>query len=173
MANVLPQPEKILVQSRTRSRYLFVTSIGIATSALVAILAILPAFMSVRIARASLESSVREAQGTVKEEQTAALRTQNLIASLSPLLQATSSPTDALSLALAQKPAGISITTITYTGGAKGTLVLSGTSNNRDSVNAFRDALEKTQRFSNIAIPVAALVGTQEGRFTVTLSGVF
>ena len=173
MGNVLPQGEKIIVQSGMRARFLLTGSLVITGAACVAILSILPALISVRIARASLESSVQESQGSLKEERAAALRAQNLITALGPLVQATSSPIEALSVVLAQKPVGISLTTITYSGGAKGTLVLSGTSDGRDAVNAFRDALGKTGRFSNVAIPVAALVGTQGGRFTVTLSGVF
>ncbi len=157
-----------------KARFLFIGSATLAAGACIAILALLPAIVSVRIARASLDAPLQEsAHGNASADQAAAARAQALIGALRPIAQATSSPTDVISFALAQKPAGISITNITYTGGDKSEIVLSGMSGAREAVNTFRDALEKTGRFSSVVVPVAALVGTQDGRFTVTLSGSF
>lgn len=174
MSNVLPQSEKKAAQRRMRARFLFIGSCALGAGACVAILSIMPAIISLKIARAALDASHRdEAQGNPSEDQTAALRAQGLITALLPIANASSSPTAALSIALAQRPAGLSITAITYTGGAKGTLALTGTANRREDVSAFRDGLEKTGRFSKVEVPVAAILGTQEGRFTITLSGTF
>lgn len=143
----------------------------IAAAALVAILAIMPAYISVRIARASVETASSPSDGPASADQEAAVRTQKLITSLAPVANATTSPTGALAAALAEKPAGLSITSITYASD-KSTLVLSGTASRREAVSALRDALEATGRFSSVAVPVAALVGAQEGRFTITLTGI-
>jgi len=172
MANVLPLAGKKAVEKRMRARFLLIGSLAIAVAAIVAILSVVPAFMSVRIAHASLESSLQESAGSQSEDQAAAARAQALIGAFKSIASATSSPSDALAAALAQKPAGISITAITYTSG-KNEIVLSGLAARREAVNQFRDMLEKTGRFSGVAVPVGALVGTQEGRFTVTLSGAF
>ncbi|OGG58574.1 hypothetical protein A2765_02515 [Candidatus Kaiserbacteria bacterium RIFCSPHIGHO2_01_FULL_56_24] len=173
MSNVLPQSEKKAARRRMFAHFLLIGSIAFGAGACVAILSIVPAFLSVKIARAALDASQRDhAQGSVSEDQSAAVRAQGLITALQPIANASSSPTEALSLALAQKPAGLSITAITYTGGAKGTLALTGTADRREAVSAFRDGLEKTGRFSKVEVPVAAILGTQEGKFTITLSGI-
>lgn len=171
MANVIPREGLSKMQKRNTARFLLISSFMIAGAALVAILAILPAYVSVRIARASIESANQEAAGSMSADQDTAIRTQALITNLTPIANATSSPSSALAFALAQKPAGISITTITYTGGSKPTILLTGTSQRREAMNTFRDALEASGRFSSVAVPVAALVGAQEGRFTITLNG--
>lgn len=170
MANVIPREGLSKIQKRNTARFLLLGSGMFAAAAVIAIFAILPAYVSVRIARASVDSAVRESARAAGEEQAAAVRTQMLITNLTPIANATSSPTDVLSVALAQKPAGISITTISFVGGAKSNILLTGTAQRREAVTTFRDALQASGRFSNVAVPVAALVGTQEGRFTITLS---
>lgn len=172
MANVIPRDGLSKIQKRNTARFLLVGSGMFATAAIVAILAILPAYVSIQIARASVDSAAQESSAGMGEEQAAAVRTQALITNLTPIANATTSPTDALSVALAQKPTGISITTISFVGGSKSNILLTGTAARREAVTTFRDALQATGRFSSVAVPVAALVGTQEGRFTVTLSGI-
>lgn len=159
------------MRKKVSARFLLVGALALALSALVAILALVPAYVSVRIARASLESSVQAAAKAQGSDQAISAKTQRLITALKPIANATSSPSDTVAKALEQKPAGLSITTITYTGGTKPTAVLTGESTRREAVNAFRDALEKTGAFPKIEVPVAALVGAQDGRFTMTLSG--
>ena len=160
------------MQKRNSARFLLLGSLMFAAAAIVAILAILPAYVSVRIARAAVDSSAQQAAAeSMTDDQNAAVRTQGLLTHLAPVVNATTSPSGALTIALAQKPADASITLITYASNAK-SLVLTGTSQRREAVNAFRDALEASGRFSSVAVPVAALVGAQDGRFTVTLSGI-
>lgn len=173
MANVLSKEKLLSLRRRMSARFLLIGSLMIAASAILGIIAILPAYISVNISRAAIESSMEAGEPGSAEDQAAAQRAQGLIVALTPLANATSSPATALVAALSQKPAGVSITSITYTGGVKQNLVLSGVASRREGVNQFREALEKTGLFSNVAVPVAALVGTQEGRFTVTLSGSF
>lgn len=173
MANVIPPEEIIVLRRKTNARFIYVAGIVIAVGAIVAILAIMPAYISVRVARASVDTTMGEAAaGNLSSDQATAVRTQSLIAALKPIASATSSPTDALSRALSVKPAGVSITTITYGGGAKSTVILSGTSARREGVDEFRRALEESGRFSSVSVPVSAIVGTQEGRFSITLSGI-
>lgn len=169
MANVIPREGLAKIQKRNTARFILIGSLMISAAASIAILAILPAYVSVQIARASVDAAAQDTAGGLGEEQQAALRTQTLITHLLPIANATSSPTGAVTSALAQKPAGISITTISFTGSK--TILLTGTSQNREAINAFREALEASEQFSSVAVPVAALVGAQEGRFTITLNG--
>lgn len=171
MANVIPREGLSKIGKRNSARFLFVGACMSAAAAIVAILAIMPAYLSVRVARASVETAAQQSGGTATADQEAAVRTQGLITNLTPIANATTSPVGALDVALAEKPAGLSITSITYTSD-KSTIVLTGTASRREAVSALRDALEASKRFSTVAVPVAALVGAQEGRFTITLTGI-
>ncbi len=142
-----------------------------AVAGLIALTAIAPAFISLRIARAALDSPAT-VERTAADE-LAGKEAQNLIAALKPIAVATSSPSAAVTLALSKKPAGVSIQSITYTGGATPKITMTGTSKTRESLGAFRSALQATGAFSRVEVPVAALVGAQEGRFTLTLFGGF
>lgn len=138
--------------------------------ALVASLALVPAFISMQVGKATLQKKQNDLSEAAREDQAKQTRTLALLSVLTPLTAATSSPSALLSFALGLKPNGISITSVAYT---KKEIVLSGVSNNRLAVNDFRDALQNSGRFASVAIPVSALVGAQEGRFTVTLTGAF
>jgi hypothetical protein len=143
----------------------------LAAGAIIAILSIMPAYISVRIARAAVEADARENGGAASADQEAAVRTQGLMTHLTPIANATTSPVSALAIALAEKPAGLSITSITYSSD-KSTITLTGTATRREAVSTLRDTLDATKRFASVTVPVAALVGTQEGRFTITLTGI-
>jgi hypothetical protein len=171
MANVIPREGLSKIRKRNSARFILVASGMIAAAALLAILAIMPAYVSIRVARAAAEAGVHEAGEAASEDQDEAIRTQRLILTLTPIANATTSPISALSAALAEKPAGLSITSISYASD-KSTILLAGTATRREAVSALRDTLEATKRFSSVTVPVAALVGAQEGRFTITLTGI-
>lgn len=167
MANVLPGAQTTIAR-RVRARLIMVFGLTLAAAAVVAILTLLPAFISISIARAGLPS----AQETgAPEEQVAAAQALALIKTLSSFV-ATSSPSVHIAEALALKPETVSVTSIRYSGGTPGSIVLSGVSLRREGVNAYRDALSSDGRFGKVSVPVAALVGTQEGRFSMTISGI-
>jgi Tfp pilus assembly protein PilN len=169
MSNVLTAEGKKAIDARLRGRFLLATSLVLAGGAIIACLSLAPAIISVQVASASLAAPSEEAEAA-REDSIKAGRAQSLIAALGPLVSATSSASVALGEALALQPADISITVITYTAESN-TIVLSGLSKGREAVNDFRDALEASELFTDVAVPVAALVGTQQGRFTITLKG--
>lgn len=166
MTNVLPNSRTAV--RRLRARFAIVLGLTLAACALVALLALLPAFLSISIARAGLSS---ETGGEAPVEQAEAARTLALIQTLNAFV-ATSSPSLTLEAALAIRPQGVSVNSVRYSGGASASLVLSGVSSRREGVNQYRDALLADGRFGKVSVPVAALVGTQEGRFSMTLSGI-
>ena len=164
MSNVLTSKAKKKLGSRVRARFIFVGAVVLLLGALVASLALAPTLISLQIARASLNTPSEE-ENEARDDATKAVRAQSLITALTPLV-ATSSPIEILSEALATRPSGISVTSISY---QEKKLQFSGTSARREGVSAFRDALEKSGLFASVTVPVAALVGTQDGRFTITL----
>lgn len=167
MANVLPTARTVLAR-RMRARFVIVCGLTLASAAVVAILSLLPTFISISVARAGLASQTQEGAPL---EQAEAARTLALIQTLNTFVS-TTSPSATLEGALALRPQGVSVTSVRYVSGKPASLVLSGTSARREGVNAYRDALVHDGRFGKVSVPVAALVGTQEGRFSITLSGI-
>lgn len=171
MSNVLTAEAKKQLDSKARSRLVFVAAAVVAAGGLLACLSLAPVLISISTAQAALNAPSLEEEASLREDQVKGLRAQALITALTPLL-ATTTPTGSVSSALELLPAGVSVTSVSYDSGGK-KIVLSGTSARREAVNAYRDALEASGLFSSVVIPVAALVGTQEGRFTITLTGAF
>ncbi len=168
MSNVLPEEQKKHLNRTVRTRYVLVLALALGISAVVAAAALVPAFLSVRIAQAAVHA---DQAGTANHDDQAQLsKAQAYTNALSPLLAATSTPSETLGVALGLKPSGISVTSMSY---SKGTIVLNGTSQSREGVSVYRDALQKSGRFLTVAVPVAALVGVQEGRFSITLTGAY
>ncbi len=170
MSNVLPLEAKNVARRRLRLRFILVTALVLLCAAGIASIAILPAFISVRIAEQALRIEVDEASKAVQTDQAEQARAFALIAALTPYAAATTSPTQMVTSALTLKPAGLRITSARYD---KGKIILSGVTRDREALNAYREDLEKSALFKSVVIPVAALVGTQDGRFTITLSGAF
>jgi len=169
MSNVLPFEETKRLKRRLRTRFILLGALIILASALVAMLALAPAFVSVQFGKAAFQKAESEISAQMRDDQAKQARALVLIGALAPVVQATSSsPTEMISFAIGLKPQGMSITNISY---KKAEIVLSGVASNRLAVNDFREALTKSGRFKSVVVPVAALVGAQEGRFTVTLSG--
>ena len=139
-------------------------------AALVSLIALLPAFISVRIAGAALQKSDSEVAPQVREDQKKQGRAIALVNALLPIATATTSPSQAAITAISLKPAGMRINSLSY---KKGTVVVIGIADKREAISAYRDALEKSGQYTSVAVPIAALVGSQEGRFTITLTGAF
>ena len=62
---------------------------------------------------------------------------------------------------------------ITYTAGSPSSLMLVGSADTTGGISAYRAALAADAAFASVSVPVGALVGTEGGRFSVTLSGTF
>ena len=169
MSNVLPEEAKKKLYRSMRMRFVLMLALVLALCALIAAAALAPVFVSIRIAQASVQRA-QDTSGVSHDDQAKVAHAQVYVDALSPMIGATSSPSYILSVAIGLKPTAISITSMSY---ARGTIVLNGTSRSREAVSVFRDALQANPRFTTVAVPVAALVGVQEGRFTMTLSGAY
>lgn len=167
MANVLPGAHTTNAR-RMRARLIMVLGLTLSAAAVVAILALLPAFMSISIARAGLAS---ESGSEAPTEQAEAARTLALVKTLEAFA-GTTSPSAVVPEVLALRPQGVVVTSVRYSSGVPASLVISGLSAQREGVSGYRDALVADGRFGKVSVPVAALVGTQDGRFSITLSGI-
>lgn len=168
MSNILPLPERQAAWDAARARVLFLTGLALLAGALLAILALLP---SAAVARNALMQAVQDvsAQQPRSEDGQALVESQALIVQMQSLL-GTSTPIALIADVLAKRPPKTTVTHITYT---PGTLVVSGAAARRDDVNAFRAAVAADTRFSSVTVPINALVGVEDGAFTMTISGAF
>ena len=169
MANVLPPLEKKRVIQSVRSRFVLAAALTLLAGAVIVALCLAPTAVFLRLAIAGLPEQVQVSE-TVRDDQAKQARIAAMVSTLSPIVGATTTPSASVGAALALKPVGLSVTSITYT---KGRIVFSGSSRDRQAVNDYRESLEADTRYTSVAVPVAALVGTQEGRFTITLTGNF
>ena len=170
MANVLPLDDQKRIRAIYRSRFVATLSLIALTLALLTTLALIPSFFELNMASSAAQDSSR---GPAGEDASAVAYTQALIKAASPILEATSTPVEAINSALKDKPSGVRVEHITYTlvsGGSK--LMLTGTAP-RESVNAYRVALGANESFDSVNVPLGALVGAEGGRFQFTLTGTF
>jgi hypothetical protein len=142
--------------------------------AIIAIVALLPAFLSVYLPRVALSNTPPSSDAAQTEAARAAVAsTHALINELSPLISEKPAFSQIIGVIFDRLPEGVSITNINYVGGAPGTITVSGTTGLRENVNFYRQSLAEDKRFDSVTVPVAALVGILSGNFTVTLTGTF
>ena len=169
MANVLPTEEKKRRMREVRSRFVLTTALVLLIGAAIASASLLPTLVSLQFAKSDLPEEAELSQ-TVRDDQAKHARALTLVTALSPVVLATTTPSKSAAAALSVKPAGVSVTSVNY---SKGRILLNGVSSDRQAVNDYRESLESNDMFTSVSVPVAALVGTQDGRFTITLSGSF
>ena len=168
MANVLPPPAQKKLWRMYRARFIVVFSALLSTLALLAMLLILPSYLALRIAAPPQQNAPTTGQRGATGDAMAIARAQAIVLAITPVLAATSSPSSAIASALSDRPAGVVIEHITYSADT-GQLTLTGTAL-RSAVNGYHDALTGNPRFSSVSVPVSALVGSDGGRFSVTLT---
>ena len=89
---------------------------------------------------------------------------------LYPIIAASSSMDAAISAVLVARPTVVHLDDISYTGGL---ITVMGVAPDAPALENYRGALTRSTVFKTVAIPVNALVGANDGRFTISLSGDF
>ncbi len=171
MSNVIPQEGREAVASMYRARFIMAGSLVMLATAFIAGLSLLPSYLALNTIPTSTTAS--SASSASSEDRAAVAQAQALLAGIAPILAATTSPTDAVSLALGLKGPGIVINHIAFTSGSPDALVISGSAGTPAEIDAYRKALAAESLFTNVSIPVGDLIGRQGGNFTVTLQGIF
>ena len=126
MSNVLPK-EALQAEWRTfRSRAVLVGALVLLGTAALSGLALLPAHVVLEVEKTTAaENSVAEsaapsdADQQAKSERSDVARTRALLDGITPVVSATSSPTEVISAALAVRPSGVRIERITLVSGDK------------------------------------------------------
>ncbi len=177
MSNILPPAERIRIARAARDRVVLSASVMLSLAAIVALLALIPSLVTVAIplmTSGNVPSAAETERAALHEEnRTQASRTRLTLAVLAPFAEERA-PVYARILQLyAVRPDGVEIETIRYQSGTPGQITVMGASDAREPVNDFRTALVSGGTYASVSVPVAALVGALEGRFTMTLSGTF
>lgn len=178
MTNVLPKKSLENVWNNYRSRLILVGALVFLAVALLAHLALLPAYIALRIEKnAQNQSAVVPVQLNTnpqdKADKDAITRAKVLLTGIAPIVSASSSPTEAIGIALSLRPKGVTLESVNFVSGQNGSITLIGDSTGREGINQYREALSKNGHFKSVSVPVGALVGSEGGQFTLTLTGNF
>ena len=93
-------------------------------------------------------------------------QTKGLMAAMQPFTA--SSSLDDLVAALSQVGVGITVNDISYSVSGH-SITLAGHAQTPSDVNTFRQDLQSDLRFTNVSVPVSALLGSQAGDYTITM----
>ena len=173
MTNVLPQQARKGVWRTYRARFILTGSLVAIATALLSLAALSPSYFILQADESGAASQNKTDADTASADRTAILETQSLITALTPLVSATTSRAQIISTALSLRPVGMSINHITLTSGKPGTMILTGSATTISAINTYRKTLEGDQTFSSVSVPVGDLAGTQNGQFSITLTGNF
>lgn len=173
MSNLLPENSRVELRAEYRARYVFAGSLLAIGAALFMVLSMLPSYV---VFSSSLPKEQNaENSDELKKDLADIMLAQALVQQLGSTVASTSTISSAIETALAARPQGAHVDTISYSYDreAAGVVVLGGLADNRSSINGYRTTLQKIPLFTSVKLPVGDLIGSQGGRFTVTLTGNF
>ena len=165
MSNLLPAESQKRTRGELRARFLLAASLILFGCAAVFALALTPAEVAVAFFSPPSPEAV---QGNINSAQDSAAiaSTKALLVEVQPF--ATTTSLAGVADALSKRGTGVTVTDISYSPGRS--LTLAGSAQTPDEVNAFREALQGDPSFSDVSVPVSALIGSQGGSFTITMN---
>jgi len=149
-----------------RARFLLAFSLVVFCGAALCALALTPAEVSL-LFYSSPPTQAAQQNINVPADTAAVAHTKALLVAMQPF--ATSSSLSDISEALSKLGTGVTVNDISYTA-PNHSLSLGGEAQTPDDVNALRQALQADPTFSNVSVPVSALLGSQGGGFTITMN---
>jgi hypothetical protein len=171
MTNIIPIDTQKKIWRMYRSRFVIVLALMLLALSAVAALVLVPSYVALRVAAPPVVQNANTQNEAPVDESSALARSQALVRVLLPLAVSTTSPSEIITSAVSSRPRGVTVDHISYVSGAPGQITIGG-NGSRESISAYRDILGKSGFFSSVSVPVGALV-SQDGRFTISLSGDF
>ena len=154
-----------------RGRFIFVASVLLIAAAAISALALLPGYIVLYMTipeKPAVSTAEQQNQLDLADMSTA----QMLVQYYAPLIRATST-TQVLLSVLDARTNSIRIDHVEYVAGTPAIFILSGVADNRAGINSYREVLIKSNNFKSVTVPVGDLIGSQGGRFKITVSGEF
>lgn len=172
MTNILPQESQKEMLELSRARFVIITSVIFIAASLLAYGALLPSYLVLHFNPGPVTVPSTVSPVEIANDKTALIHSQNLLNMLAPVV-APVTPSAAIRTALSLRPQGVHIDHISYQAGKSGQIVLQGVADTTDAIDAYRTALLTSKQFSAVDVPVGVLIGSDNGRFDVRLSGSF
>ena len=171
MSNLLPRATQNQVWADTVARFVATASTMFISAAGISLATLIPAYvvLAVRTPGGAVHAS-STSSSTASVADIAAV--QEIMKGIAPVLQSTSSPETEIASVLAARNEDVDISHITYTQGKPSVIMLVGAAETRDFLNDYRVALIKAH-VGAVSVPVSALIGSQDGQFTMTVTGNF
>ena len=170
MSNLLPPKVKRELWGMYRARSIILVALFLCVLAAVSFLALVPSYLVLQIGwRTPAQQSVDPSQAA---DRAVMAHTQAVVAALSPLLASTTASA-LITDAIGARPAGITIDHVTAAAGSPGTIILTGSAGSNSEVSAYQRALQADPHFSGVSVPVADLIGSVNGEFSITLNASF
>lgn len=154
---------------------MIVASIIAIIAAGIVFLSFIPSYIALTIGSASASPAGAAPVDEQQKEADAAQEQhlKGLLHIVSPIVASTSSPTSVIASVVEERPKGVHIDQIIFSAGKHASLMLSGSADSDTAIVAYRTQLSADPRFSSVSVPVGALVGTDAGRFSITITGTF
>lgn len=171
MTNLLPEKTRTRLLRLHLYRFVSFVSFALAALAVLFMLALLPAYLALHAERATLAQASPPSSLSDEErvDRTEGARVKTMLSDLAIAAPATSTISSAVSATLSLKPQGVFIDRISFSPHMG--LIVAGRASGRDAIQGFRTALlSDTERVAAVSVPVASLLGAEEGRFTITIT---
>ncbi len=173
MSNILPRDTQRDVWRMYRARFIVTGSLIAIVTAFFAGIALLPMYLALHASDESLSASSQSKNDRGQGDRAEVGRAQLLISALAPMVTSTTSPSQAIGIALRLRPKGVVVDRILYSSGTSKEIVITGDSATREGIHAYQQALQSDRHFKNATVPISDLAGTKSGEFSVTLTGAF
>jgi hypothetical protein len=171
MSNVIAPKERKGVGRMYRSRFIALGSAALIICSGVSALALLPSYLVLHADAAAL--APQGPRSADQADRAALAQTETELSLVAPFASSATSSAGVVAIALAERVSGVSVDHISFTVGDPSTLVLSGHTSSPSKLDSYRKALAADALFESVTVPVSDLVGSQDGSFTMTLTGSF
>lgn len=167
MANVLPPQFKKSLWRVQRAHYALVFAIMLGILVVVGAVALAPSYLALEIASPRVPEIPENTQREVTDP-LALARANALVTNLMAATHATSSPSELFAMIFDASTSEIVVDSISLTeSGSR--IAVSGTGS-REGISAYRNILSENDLFSSVSVPVGALVGSENSRFSITIT---
>lgn len=185
MINLLPPEDQAVIRREYLRRLIVMCGSLFFAAVIFSALLLLPAPIFLRSARqgAVLEAETAAARLQTATEPAALATVERLSRQAARLLEADkvkrSSPTAAMTVALQPLPPGVKIMSFSYVNEAgsgalpSGTVTLQGEAITRAALSAYIEALRREARFSEIDLPITALLKSHDLNFSLKMKAGF